>query len=149
MMLAKPASTCSLAFPAALQSYSPKFLALPSSDIMAIMLAALDELQNINTVEQAKDWDAAWNALRQKLGQVTNLRVLAAIPPHTVKREAQNATKIIRVAATAVVALLYRVARQKVGLNDVEPFQPIASHFPISFSIHSITLESASLPEIP
>jgi len=142
---------------------------------MATMLAALDELQNINTVEQAKAWDAAWNALQEKLGQFTNLRVLAAIPPHTVQREAQNATKIIRVAITAVAAsegvvavaavdearenlscvdlaqvgLLYRVAWQKVGLSDVEPFQPMASRFPISSSIHSITLESASLPQIP
>ena len=54
-----------------------KFLALPSSLITATMLAAMDELAGISTVEQAKAWagvsDIAWNGLQDQLGQVTNL----------------------------------------------------------------------------
>ena len=55
---------------------------------MATLLATPDELTAIGNIDQAKAWaglsDAAWNGLQENLGQVTSLRVLAALPPHTV-----------------------------------------------------------------
>ena len=119
---------------------------------MATLLASPDELTAIGNIDQAKAWaglsDGAWNGLQEQLGQVTSLRVLAALPPHTVQAEAQGATKVITPAIAAVeatdeapemaavpedrdqlspvdlaqVGLLYRVARQKAGLPDVDPF---------------------------
>ena len=119
---------------------------------MATLLATPDELTAIGNIDQAKAWaglsDAAWNGLQDRLGQVTSLRILAALPPHTVQAEAQGATKVTTPGVAAVpatdqaaavdaiaevreplsavdlaqVGLLYRVARQKAGLPDVDPF---------------------------
>ena len=75
---------------------------------MATLLATPDELTAIGNIDQAKEWaglsDTAWNGLQERLGQVTSLRVLAAMPPHTVQAEAHGATKVTTPGVAAVAA---------------------------------------------
>ena len=117
---------------------------------MAMLLATVDELAAVDSVASARAWagvsDIALNAIQEQVGTITSLRVVAILPAHQIKSAAEAASKIVqamvqadaeaqppvvgqperREALTSAeqvqVGLLYRLAKQKYGHADEDPF---------------------------
>ena len=73
----------------------------------------------------------AWPAFDATVGNVPSLRVLATLPTQTVQAAMQGARinpggeeRELTAVECAVVALTWRVARQKFGLPDIDPLAP-------------------------
>ena len=117
---------------------------------MAMLLATVDELAAVDSGTSARAWarvsDIAWNAIQERVGTITSLRVVAILPAHQIKTAAETASKIVQAMVPAdaaamppipeqperrealtgaeqvQVGLLYRLARQKYGQADEDPF---------------------------
>ena len=106
------------------------------------LLASQEELLLITTVAGAQEWaglaDATWRAFDANLGTVPQLRIFASLPLLTL----QAAMAAVRVPLgadpaaggrelTAVevtqVGFMWRVARQKFGMADIDPLLPAAA----------------------
>ena len=109
---------------------------------MAALLASPEELAGITTVATARAWaglsEAAWEAMEEQLGEMPSLRVLVSIAPADLATAAAAARAVVTPAAAdqpevradltlvqrAQVGLMWRVARQKLALPDVDPMAP-------------------------
>ena len=109
---------------------------------MAALLASPEELAGITTVATARAWaglsTAAWEAMEEQLGEMPSLRVLVSIAPADLATTTAAARVVITAAAgdqpevradltlvqRAQVGLMWRVARQKLGLPDMDPMAP-------------------------
>ena len=101
------------------------------------VLPTATELANLNTLTEIREWtgldNGVWMAVSQTLGTVPSVRVLATLPQHTfsaaVGRSRVTPTGGGARELTAVeilqAALMWRVARQAYGLDDIDPLVPV------------------------
>ena len=107
----------------------------------ASILLIASELAGITTLEEARRWagsrDPAWSAWQTAVGQVPSLRVLA----NNIATSAFKETlALVRIASTSggdprelsvveaiQLALVWRVARQAYGMEDVDPLADLGS----------------------
>jgi hypothetical protein len=103
------------------------------------LLATPDELSGISDIESVRTWagldEGVWSALNAHLGTAPNVRTLAVIP----RISLQHALQTVRVTSTGgeegqtsqrsltpvevtQAGLMWRVARQKYGLVDLDPY---------------------------
>ena len=111
----------------------------------ASILPTASELAGITTLEEARRWagsrDPAWGAWQTAVGQVPSLRVLANIATSAFK----ETLALVRIASTSggdprelsvveaiQLALVWRVARQAYGMEDVDPLADLGSGSPSS-----------------
>ena len=111
----------------------------------ASILPTASELAGITTLEEARRWagsrDPAWSAWPTAVGQVPSLRVLANIATSAFK----ETLALVRIASTSggdprelsvveaiQLALVWRVARQAYGMEDVDPLADLGSGSPSS-----------------
>ncbi|CAE7473778.1 unnamed protein product, partial [Symbiodinium sp. CCMP2456] len=97
-----------------------------------------DEITAVRNIGEARDLagveDAAWEALKVTLGGTPDLRVLGSVPPAAIQAAIRAsripapttgspaATREIRVIEATQLGLLWRIARLKLGLPDMDPF---------------------------
>lgn len=106
------------------------------------LLASDEELAAIATIAQVRAWaglqDAPWTAVDAVLGNVPSLRVLASLSPDQISNAVNAAdipiadtdpeeTRNLTPVEMTQVGLMYRVARQKCQLKDVDPLAASAA----------------------
>ena len=111
------------------------------------VLPTQNELAGITNLEEAKRWagarDPSWTAWQTAVGQVPNRRVLANIAP-SANRETLSLVRIpsttggdpreLSVVEAIQLALVWRVARQAFGMEDIDPLADLGQSF-ITWSI--------------
>lgn len=103
------------------------------------VLPTVAELPTLGTVDAVRQWTGlsqpVWDVLSQSLGTVPNLRVLASMPWEPLNQALRTARiaptppatqpRELTIVEAVQVGLMWRVARQVHGLDDIDPSAPV------------------------